>query len=293
MTLSSRPGVIVEEARAKINLYLHVTGRRSDGYHLLDSLVGFASIADRVHVAASTDSPGLTVSGPMAGEVPRGADNLAWQAAAQLAEHAGRASDIAVHLDKALPVAAGVGGGSADAAAVLRALIRLWNLDPQDPQIALLSEGLGADVPVCLLGGQSAFVGGIGEDLYPGPPLAGLAVVLVNPRVPLPTAAVFRARTGAFSHPGRFVNSSDLPDNLIRQLRNLGNDLMAPARQLCPAIGDVLDALELAPACQLARMSGSGPTCFGLFPSQSAADEAAARLLAEHPDWWVQAGQFV
>ena len=283
---------VVEPAPAKVNLYLHVVGRRPDGYHLLDSLVGFASIADRVRIDPDSPEPGLTVRGPFAGSVPDDEGNLAWKAALRLAEHAGRTPDIAIDLDKVLPVAAGLGGGSADAAAVMRALVRLWDLDPRDPALMAIAEGLGADVPVCL-GGGSALVGGIGEDLRPGPALTGLAVVLANPGVPLPTASVFRARSGTFSDPGRLQElSPDEPGDLLGRLAALRNDLMAPAIGLCPPISDVLTALEEAPDCRLARMSGSGPTCFGLFPDTAAAAKAADLLSARHPGWWVRDGAF-
>ncbi|NBC31796.1 MAG: 4-(cytidine 5'-diphospho)-2-C-methyl-D-erythritol kinase [Alphaproteobacteria bacterium] len=284
---------LTEPAPAKVNLYLHVVGKRADGYHLLDSLVGFVAVADRLHLEPGSAAPGLTVSGPFAAAVPDDDGNLAWRAVARLAAHAGRPADIAVHLDKQLPVAAGLGGGSADAAAVLRALVRLWDFDPGDPELAAIAEALGADVPVCLAGG-SRFVGGIGEDLAPGPPLAGLAVVLANPGVPLATRDVFRARTGAFSSPGRFAaDPAAGPQDLIERLAALRNDLTAPAVTLCPPIGDVLAALAAAPGCRLARMSGSGPSCFGLFADAAAAARAAEGLAAAEPGWWVRAGHFL
>lgn len=284
---------LVEPAPAKVNLYLHVVGKRADGYHLLDSLVGFVTVADRLRLASGSAEPGLTVAGPFAGSIPDDAGNLAWQAATRLAAYAGRPADIAVHLEKILPVAAGLGGGSADAAAVMRGLVRLWELDAGDPALAEIAESLGADVPVCL-SGQSSFVGGIGERLTPGPPLAGLDVVLANPGVPLATRDVFRARAGAFSAPGRFDAAAvATPAALVERLAALGNDLTAPAVRLCPPVGTVLADLRDLPGCRLARMSGSGPTCFGLFPDPETAMRAADALVAARPGWWVRAGQFV
>ena len=175
---------------------------------------------------------------------------------------------------------------------MLRALIRLWQVDPADPGLARVAEALGADVPVCLLG-RSAFVGGIGEDLSPAPSLNGLGLVLVNPGLPVSTAEVFRTRHGAFSSSGQFADAPEMQDDLVRRLASLSNDLTAPAMQLCPSIRDVLEALEKAPECRLARMSGSGPTCFGLFPSRSAASWAAELITARNPVWWVHAGHFV
>lgn len=282
-----------EPAPAKVNLYLHVVGRRADGYHLLDSLVGFVSVADLVRVTAASRHPGLTVSGPFARAVPDDDSNLAWQAAARLAALADRPPEMAVHLEKHLPVAAGLGGGSADAAAVLRALVRLWGLDPGAPTLAAIAEGLGADVPVCLAGG-SRFVGGIGEDLSPGPSLAGQAVVLANPGLPLATRDVFRARTGDFSRPGRFAADGTVgPQARIESLATLRNDLTEAAVRLCPPVGNVLAALRETPACMLARMSGSGPSCFGLFPDAQSAARAAKGLAAAQPGWWVRSGRFL
>ncbi len=289
------PAAIAEAAPAKVNLYLHVVGRRADGYHLLDSLVAFASAGDRVLVEAATPgtragtAPGLTVDGPFAGDVPDGPDNLAWQAAQGLAAALDRPCAVAVRLTKALPVASGIGGGSADAAAVLRACARLWGLAADDPLPMAVGARLGADVPVCLLG-RTSFVGGIGERLDPAPALTGCPVVLVNPRQALPTPAVFRARTGPFSEPARFADAPADAAALAAVLRDRRNDLAAPARTLCPAIDAVLAALEATRGCLLARLSGSGATCFGLFPASTAAVAAAESLAAAHPGWWVRAG---
>jgi len=286
------PAEIAESAPAKLNLYLHVVGRRPDGYHLLDSLVAFASVGDRVAVTPAADpaaSAGLTVTGPFAGAVPADADNLAWRAAAALAAALYRPCDVAVRLDKALPVAAGIGGGSADAAAVLRACARLWGVAGGAPLLMGIGARLGADVPVCLAA-QTRFVGGIGELLAPAPAVTGCPVVLVNPLVPLPTPAVFRARTGPFSAPARFAEAPADWAALAGLLRERRNDLAEPARRLCPVVDTVLAALEDTDGCRLARLSGSGATCFGLFGDDATAAAAGESLAAAHPDWWVRAG---
>jgi 4-diphosphocytidyl-2-C-methyl-D-erythritol kinase len=272
-------------APAKINLYLHVVGKRADGYHLLDSLVVFADVGDRLTLELS-DSPRLAVTGPFAGAIPPGDDNLALRAVRRLAAAVGRPDGIAVTLDKRLPVAAGIGGGSADAAAVLRGLSALWGLPPDDPRLRETAAGLGADVPVCLAG-RTAWLGGVGERLDPGPDLAGIPIMLANPGVPLSTPDVFRARQGGFSAEARFAETRPGLDRLCALLAERGNDLMAPATALAPAVGDVLAALAAQSGCRLARMSGSGATCFGLFDSTEAAKAAEAALAGR--GWWAAA----
>ena len=282
---------IEEAAPAKLNLYLHVVGRQPDGYHLLDSLVAFASVGDRLTVTPC-EQPAFAVVGPRAEAVPADRANLAWQAVEAAAAALGRDAGVSVVLDKHLPVAAGIGGGSADAAAVLRALARLWDIPADAPWLAELAGRLGADVPVCLAG-HSCFVGGIGERLDPAPPVAGTPVVLVNPGEPLATPAVFKARTGAFSQADRFAEPIGGPAGLAAKLAQRRNDLTGPARHLCPAVDRVLPALQTTDGCLLARMSGSGATCFGLYPDQTAAQAAAAALREGHPDWWVAAGELL
>ena len=284
-------GRIDEPAPAKLNLYLHVVGRRPDGYHLLDSLVAFATVADRVTVAAA-DRPSFSVSGRYADAVPTDRSNLAWQAVEALAAAVGRRPDVTIDLAKQLPVAAGIGGGSADAAAVLRALARLWDVPAGDPRLAELAAGLGADVPACLWG-RSCFVGGIGERLDPAPPLTGTPVVLVNPGVPLATPAVFKARSGAFSSTDRFAVQPAGPAELGAWLARRRNDLTDPACRLCPAIPRALAALQDTDGCLLARMSGSGATCFGLYAQPGQAQAAAGLLAARQPDWWIAPGELL
>jgi 4-diphosphocytidyl-2-C-methyl-D-erythritol kinase len=274
-------------APAKINLYLHVTGRRSDGYHLLDSLVAFAGIGDTVTVEPAR-ALSLCVEGPFATDVPAGAGNLVLQAAAGLARITGITAGAAIRLHKRLPVASGIGGGSADAAATLRALAALWEVPLDTAEMAGLALELGADVPVCL-GGGATFVGGIGEDLVPAPRLPPAWLVLANPGVALSTPAVFAARAGEFSTPARFAGAATDAHDLASLLAERGNDLAAPARALAPAVGATLDALQAEDGALLARMSGSGATCFALFAEEEKAAAAAARLAAAHPAWWLAA----
>ena len=274
-------------APAKINLYLHVTGRRADGYHLLDSLIAFAGIGDGITVEPAP-ALSLAVEGPFAADVPTGPGNLVLEAAAGLARVYGVSTGAAIRLDKRLPVASGIGGGSADAAATLRALARLWEVPLETPAVAALALELGADVPVCLKGG-TIFVSGIGENLVGAPALPEAWLVLANPGVGLSTPAVFAARAGEFSAPARFTRAATDAGDLASLLAERGNDLAAAARALTPAVGATLAALEAEDGVLLARMSGSGATCFALYAEEAAAAAAAARLGAAHPTWWVAA----
>jgi len=275
-------------APAKLNLFLHVTGRRADGYHLLDSLVAFADIGDRIS-AEPADSLSLSITGPFAGALTGEADNLVLRATRLLAEETGRTPVVALTLEKNLPVAAGIGGGSADAAATLRALIRLWDLEVSQEQLMALALRLGADVPVCLLG-QPCRLSGIGETLSPLSSLQALPVLLVNPGVPLSTPAVFRARDGGFgtAAPARLPAE---PAALLGFLRAQRNDLTEAALALAPQIGTVLDWLESLPGCLLARLSGSGPTCFALMRDTESAETGASALRTAQPGWWVRAAR--
>lgn len=274
-------------APAKVNLYLKVTGRRDDGYHLLDMLVVFASIGDTI-AARPADGLSLGIGGPFAPTLDAdGGENLVLTAARLLAEALGRAPDVALHLVKRLPVASGIGGGSSDAAATLRLLGRLWSADPAT--LDTLALRLGADVPVCLRATPTR-VGGIGEQLGPVPPVPPLAIVLVNPGVPLSTPLVFKTRRGPFSPPVGSYPAWASAAALADWLRPLGNDLAAPAIAIVPAIGPVLDAIAATPDCLLARLSGSGATCFGLYATQAQAEAAARSIQARDPGWWVRAG---
>jgi 4-diphosphocytidyl-2-C-methyl-D-erythritol kinase len=280
----AEPAPAAEFAPAKVNLHLHVVGRRDDGYHLLDSLVVFAGVGDRLSVSPARDLS-LTVVGPFAAELTGEADNLVLRGARGLAALTGIRPSGALVLEKNLPVASGIGGGSADAAATLRLLCRFWGVAPA---LDGFSGTLGADVPVCLLS-RPALMSGIGEILASAPPLPAAGLVLVNPGVAVATPAVFRVRGGGFSEAAGFpCDGWADAGSLAADLRGTRNDLETPARLLAPAIGDALDALCSLPGCLLARMSGSGATCFGLFASAEAARLAAD--LVKRPGWWVWGG---
>lgn len=277
-------------APAKLNLYLHVTGRRADGYHELDSLVAFAGVGDVVEAHPAGDLT-LAVAGPNAAALAgvAAADNLVLRAARNLRRRLGISGGAALRLEKTLPVAAGIGGGSADAAAALRALLALWGVPAQEGVLADLALELGADVPACLAG-RPVRMSGIGERLTPAPPLPPAWVVLANPGVSLATPDVFRRRRGPFSAPvGDDVAAAPDAAALAAILKRTRNDLAEAATALVPAVAQVLDALKAAEGCLLARMSGSGATCFGLFAESAAADAAAEALARAHPDWWLAA----
>ena len=279
-------------APAKVNLYLHVTGRRGDGYHMLDSLIAFADIGDRL-TAEPAGVLSLEVSGPEAQSLPSTyEDNLVLRAARLLAAHAGITTGAALRLQKSLPVAAGIGGGSSDAAAALRALRQLWQVSVGDAALRALAAELGADIPACV-GGRAVWVGGIGERIDPAAALPKAGILLANPRTKLPTAAVFAARRGAFGDPGRFEPMPASVVGLAQTLMRCRNDLTDAAIGLVPEIGAVLASLHALPGALLARMSGSGATCFALFRDRCEAERARAALAAAEPRWWCAAGGFV
>lgn len=274
-------------APAKLNLYLHVTGRRADGFHLLDSLVAFSDIGDRLSVAPAPHLS-LAITGPFAPELAHDdpQKNLVWRAAEALAAKLRRAPDVALTLEKNLPVASGIGGGSSDAAAALRLLARANGIAPDDPRLAEAALAVGADVPVCL-DPRPRIMRGIGEILSAPLDLPALSAVLVNPRVPTETGNVFAAFAGMHGSSGPL---RDPPrENLLGYLHAHGNDLTAAAMTCVPVIGEVLDTLVALPGAQLARMSGSGSTCFALFGSADAARQAAEQLKSARPGWWIAA----
>jgi 4-diphosphocytidyl-2-C-methyl-D-erythritol kinase len=275
-----------EPAWAKVNLYLHVVGRRADGYHLLDSLAVFPAIGDTL-LATPADALSLALAGPFGGALGSEPENLVLRAGRALAAAAGVTAGAGLVLHKHLPIASGIGGGSADAAAALRLLARLWRVALPAPELARIAAGLGADVPVCLAQ-RPARMGGIGEVLAPAPALPACGMVLVNPGVAVATPAVFRARAGGFSPQAALPAGFNGLDDLVAFLGGTGNDLEAPALTLAPVIGDVLAALRALPGCALARMSGSGATCFALFASAAAAERAAAALRPS--GWWCWGG---
>ncbi len=269
--------MIAEWAPAKLNLSLHVTGQRADGFHLLDSLVVFTEFGDRLTFSPAPELS-LTVAGPLRGGVPTGAENLVLCAARLFHPEIG----AEITLEKHLPHAAGIGGGSADAAATLHGLAALTGYKMPD-EAAVLS--LGADVPVCLHGAPVRMQG-IGDILTPVPPLPNSFVVLVNPGVAVPTAVVFAGLESK-------SNTAMLPpiwhdfESFVLWLSAQRNDLQASAAAYAPEISETLVAIDRTGA-RLARMSGSGATCFGLFAAEEAAADAAAAISKNHPHWWVQ-----
>jgi 4-diphosphocytidyl-2-C-methyl-D-erythritol kinase len=274
-------------ARAKVNLYLHVTGRRADGYHLLDSLIVFADTGDEIGLAPA-DRLSLAIDGPFGAGLEAGPGNLVLRAAHALQQLTGTRAGAAIRLTKNLPVASGIGGGSADAAATLAGLCGLWDAAPGRAALLDIAAQLGADVPVCL-DGVPSFVGGIGEELAPARGLPPAWLLLANPGVATPTPAVFKARQGPFSRPARWSEPPRDFAEFAARLRGCANDLTEAAISVTPAIRDVLVALAALPGCALARLSGSGATCFGLFADADSAHTAAAGLRAAQPGWWIKA----
>lgn len=283
----------IEYARPKINLTLRIAGRRSDGYHELVSLVVFAaSVGDRLTLDPAA-AAGITVSGPFAAAIQ--GENLLHRVLGHVTPHLAGRSAGHVTLEKNLPVAAGIGGGSADAAALLRALRAAYPAETAALDLSRLALRLGADVPVCL-DSRAVWMSGIGETLHPVEGLAGLHMVLVNPCVPVPadkTARVFRA-LGAAPLPAGWTPSP--PGRLPRETRALcgllageANDLTAAASSVMPVVAEVLAVIGATTGCLLARLSGAGPTSFGLYESASAARSAASEISRARPAWWVRA----
>ena len=289
--------MLIEEGRAKVNLTLRVVGRRVDGYHELESVVAFADCADRLSLApgAALD---LTMSGPLAQACGETSDNLVLKAAHLLGARVPGLKIGSFTLDKLLPVAAGIGGGSADAAAALRLLAQLNGLALDDRRLLDVALETGADVPVCLTS-RACDMTGVGESLLPLS-LPIMPCVLVNPRVPVATRDVFKAlglRNGEL-----LVGASDVirapawpekgasVEDWVEVLAASSNDLEAPATRIQPVIGEVIAALSAANGAWLARMSGSGATCFAIFENTAEAQRAAQKIQLDHPQWWVHAG---
>ena len=289
----------VENAAAKINLALHVLSRRPDGYHLIDSLVVFAEFADRVGVAASPgDRMELVLDGPFAKELEllnRPNENLVMRSAEALLNATKKRKDRSAQivLTKHIPIAAGLGGGSADAACALRLLNRYWKLELSDQQLARIGLSLGADVPMCLMS-KPAIAGGIGEQLTQATGIPRLPLVLVNACVPLSTASVYARlddteRPALPPIPERFSSMV----SFVIWLRQTRNDLSEPAKAVTGLASEAVKALSSAPDCLFARMSGSGATAFGIFPKLSDAESAAEQLRKNRPNWWVVATETI
>ncbi|HEX9210641.1 MAG TPA: 4-(cytidine 5'-diphospho)-2-C-methyl-D-erythritol kinase [Bradyrhizobium sp.] len=288
---------LVEEGRAKVNLSLRVVGRRADGYHDLESVVAFADCADRLTLEPGGELK-LATTGPLAAACGDTSDNLVFKVAKLLAEAVPNLKLGAFALDKVLPVAAGIGGGSADAAAALRLLASLNNLSLDDPRLQQVALATGADVPVCLFS-RACDMTGVGEQLLPLA-LPSMPCVMVNPRVPVATKDVFKAlglrngellvgATDVLEAPAWPEEGASIAD-WVEILETVPNDLEAPAIRIEPVIGDVLEALRYSAGVKLARMSGSGATCFAIFGAPNDAHAAAERIRRDHPGWWVHAG---
>ena len=279
----SQSGVATVGAPAKINLYLYITGRRADGFHLVDSLVGFTTLGDVLTIRAG-EPLDIVTDGPFAGRLPPPSKNLVYRAAQLLADAAGVPAQAHITITKNLPVAAGIGGGSTDAAAAMKALAALWGIADGNVDMYKLGRTLGADMPACLLA-QSTYASGIGEVLEEAPPLPKAGILLANPGVALVTASVFQARRGGFNPPDRLTKPPKDAASLAAMLADRDNDLTDAAIRLCPIIRNVLSALAAAPGCHLARMTGSGATCFGIFDDLAAAEAAAPAVARD--GWWV------
>jgi 4-diphosphocytidyl-2-C-methyl-D-erythritol kinase len=289
--------MLIEQGRAKVNLTLRVVGRRVDGYHELESVVAFADCADRLSLAPGT-ALDLTLSGPLAEACGATSDNLVLKAAHLLGERVPDLKSGRFTLDKVLPVAAGIGGGSADAAAALRLLAQANGLEAGDARLIEVARQTGADVPVCLAS-QACVMTGVGDALLPLS-LPVMPCVMVNPRVPVATRDVFAAlglRNGEL-----LVGASDVlkatawpekgasVEDWVEVLAASSNDLEAPATRIQPVIGEVIAALSATDGAWLSRMSGSGATCFAIFENTADAQRAAQKIQADHPQWWVHAG---
>lgn len=280
------------EAFAKVNLYLHVCNRLDNGYHELDSLICFAQTGDVITVSPQ-DHLSLEITGPMAvylKDEPLD-ENLVMRAARALQKLCKTEQGAHIVLDKRLPVAAGVGGGSGDAAATLKALCKLWNVFPDPVGMDALTLSLGADVPICMKS-HAAHVAGIGEEITPLPPLPEFWMVLVNPMVALSTPAVFKARDSAFS-PAMPMAGEYEAGAFIQALKERSNDLTAPAIKLAPEVAQVITVLEKTDGADLFRMSGSGATCFALYASEALAKSAEEAIGKAYPAWWIARGKII
>jgi 4-diphosphocytidyl-2-C-methyl-D-erythritol kinase len=281
----TNPDGLVVSAPAKINLFLHVGDKRADGFHALESLVVFAGVGDTLSFAPA-DGLSLSITGPFAAGLDSGPDNLVMKAARLLAERAAVTGGARIVLTKNLPVASGIGGGSADAAATLRGLVQLWKLKMPPDDLRRVGEALGSDVPVCV-DSMSAWMEGRGEKVTILDGVPEMPMVMINPGVAVATGKIFAALKG------RRGIGLPLPPTmrdavaLVAYLKSTANDLEAPACEMAPVIGTVLSALTSQQGALLARMSGSGATCFALFGDIGTARDAATSIRARHKDWWV------
>ncbi len=273
------------QAPAKLNLFLHITGKRDDGYHLLQSVMVFVDVGDELEFKPH-DTLFLDVDGPFAGDMPQPNDNLVYKAAQMLAAEYKTNMRGAVRLTKRLPVASGIAGGSSDTAAALKGFVKLWGLPEERDRVQRIAQKLGADVPACLIG-KPVWAEGIGEKLMPLPDMPPLHFVLVNPLVETPTPEVFRRFHNKYSPPIQFSGRRKSMSEWIADVKLYRNDLTDAALEVTPAIKDVLKALNETANCQVARLSGSGATCFGIFLTADAAFTAMTTLKQQFPRWWI------
>ena len=277
---------MILEAPAKINLSLLITGRRDDGYHLLDSIVVFAKTHDRITISPN-EGLALHISGPFQKVLSGVENNSILKAARSIVRKTGVKPDALITLEKNLPIAAGIGGGSSNAAAAIHGLNHFWKTDLNSGEMKSIGLSIGTDVPVCLCG-LSARVSGIGEKVQILSKIPSFGLLLVNPGFAVSTSQVFKLWSGPFSKevPSQNINFNN-PQDLVSYLLGLRNDLEAPAKEVCPQIGHVLKVIGATEECLLSRLSGSGATCFGIFNNSAAAEAAAVKISSQHPTWWV------
>lgn len=275
--------VVEEFAPAKINLALHVTGLRSDGYHLLETIVAFADVGDRLTVQ-DAQSDAFTICGPFAPALSGDSGNLVLDARDAMRSDAKSSRPVSIQLEKNLPVSSGIGGGSADAAACLRALRRLWSLPHSDAELADMGVALGADVPMCLTS-KPLFASGIGDEIEPVSEMPTMPLVMVNPNLAVSTPEVFKRLTHK-TNPGITLPAGGSGDDWIAALKSMRNDLEAAAEAVLPAVSECRSALSDSGAL-IARMSGSGATCFGIYGDGQKAADAADTIRSTHPTWYV------
>ncbi len=292
----TRPGrqtadqmLVSEQAHAKINLALHILGRRLDGYHELDSIVAFADVADVLTISPAAEVS-ISLSGPFANDLPRDDENIVLTGWHLLSDFAGKKnipfSPVKFHLEKNLPITSGIGGGSSDAAAALRGLIRLFNLSVSPQDMNEIALQLGADIPVCLVQ-KTSRMRGIGEIISPIDVALPSGIVLVNPRIPAPTPKVFESLNLQCGQSfGAGIGN-------VYDIHSWRNDLTVPALTLVPEIADMIASLNFQPDNICSRMSGSGATCFGLFESLEKARSAAEAIAENYPNWWVVAARLL
>ena len=279
-------------APAKINLYLHVLNKLDTGYHTLDSLVIFSDFSDQVDVWPSNQIE-LEIKGPFATALTNGSQNIVLRAAKELQAYLGVSFGAKIVLNKKIPVAAGLGGGSSDAAATIKALLKLWRVDFEKRDISVMALELGADVPVCLFS-QPSFVGGVGEKIYPILSFPPVHIVLINPRIEVPTGQIFSNYKGPFNQSARFEIAPKTAEELVRFLKDKGsNDLVKPAIEIAPEIEMALNFLNSDVNCKFANMSGSGATCFGIYLNFFHANEAFKKCKKAYPNWWAVSTKLV